>query len=1026
MRRHRPWGPGNFVLCQNALRCAALLFPLLAARMPAQVADSEGHAKPLLVLDRDFAADASLVADSKQTIVFAADARDSVGRFRLTKGTHRFCVSGGAGAFEHLLLEIEGEHSTERTLDGEGCALVFLHGENVTVRLRPGGKRPSPPAWATTTIRVDQSAPPASAAVPLVDSTNSPVGGYWAIQDTTINAQGTFGNRILTTAPGSDSHLVVDPSTAYDNLSLFQLPPISGQQLQAIPDAAGDVWSLFFYNPYVVNPCGYYCGSAYGPPPGIQIHDNGNYQFVWDLDRGQIAGDINLQANTQQSRIELMPNLQGNLTGDTFQVVFRYYPDGTQLSGLSAGEVSLSQGCNSQGKTAVFIPLNGAGVVSPPYPLATLSSGDTTLAGTAKSINIGAGSSVYWGPNPSTIQGAVVSSTSCLANGPTGQLFVEPVTNTLAVARGLLNNSCVQCAFPGQSLNYAAGSPLANFSNWNLTGADFSHTVLTNINMNSANLSGAKFLGATLTDVDLSNATLTSAGLDFTGATLTRVHFNGLDVSNFNFSMATLNQIDLGTDQTRGGSNLSFNGATLNNVGLAGLNAAAFPFMGATLCGISLSGTNGFNLLDLTSGNFAGAQVVLSSACAANLSYTKLNPAANIGLQWGGLNLTGAVVNGLQGKVLSTQSAPLNLGGAVLTGASLQGAVLDYAQGLAGQNLAGVQLNGASLRFVSLKNAQMFGAQMPNANLEGANMNGVVLTKAPDGSVGAANLAGAFLRGVNLSQAKLSGAIFSSSNFYSQVAVGSGLCTPDPNTGFTDGCATAAGATMDETAFNSAYLFGTDFTHATAQGVNFGDAFLVGANFANASLSASAGGGDSGFSGAFLQGANLSGLTLGGGVSLQNAFVDFMGGNTISLILGGEHTTFAGYWNTPGEAVCAQMTYSGATSVPVTNAQTTCPNGFGYTAGCGVTNGSNLQWKSQIDITGQASYLNNSTFTQAPASGNPICNADLKWVPLSLGRPPKHDPDDPDPPRHRRPRHKRPPGPDSSSDDNHDQQHSGH
>ena len=986
--------------------------------MLAQIVDSSGNVKPLLVYDRDFAADASLVAEPTQTLVFMADARDSIGRFRLAKGQHQFCVSGGAGVFRYLLLEGGRNAPITRRLDAKGCALVRVQGDVVSVRLRPGGERPKPPAWATTTIRVDP--PVTNVAIPLVDAKNSPVGGFWAIQDTTINALGSFGNRVLTTTPGSGSNLLVDPTTSFDGLSLFQLPRIDGRQEPAIPFDALSLWELtsnpILSSPIVVDQdeCEFFCQNAYGPPPGLQIHDNGNYDFLWDL---SAPGTVhqNLQANWGQVPLNrvalpLVPNPQGSLAGDTFHVLFRFYPDGTQLKSLNAGEVALWQGCNFQGPAAVFIPLGGAGVLSPPYPLTNLSSTYVSLDGTAKSVKITPGASLFWGPDASTIQGAAVSDTACLSSAPAGQLFVEPVANTLALAHNLLNNSCVGCELAGQTLAYPAGSPLANFAKWNLTGADFTNAVLTNLNLSGANLSGAKFKGATLTDVDLSNTTLVSSGLDFTGATLTRVHFNGLNVSNFNFTGATLNQVDLGTDQTSGGSNLSFAHATLNQVGLTGLNVAAFPFAGASLCGVSMTGTDNFHLLDLTGANFAGVHLSLSSACPANLSYTNLPPTAKLGSQWSGLNLTGAVFNGQQGKVLSTQANPLNLTGAVLTGVSLQGAVLDYAKGLAGQNLAGAKLNGDSLRFVNLQGAQMYGVQLPNANLEGANMNGVALTKSPDGTLAAANLAGAFLRGVNLSQSKLSGAIFSDANLYGETPVGTGECTPDPQTGFTDGCATAAGATMDETVFNGAYLFGTDFTNATAQGVNFGDAFLVGASFAGARLTASPSGGDSGFSGAFLQGANLNGLTLGNGVSLQNAFVDFTNdGNVIFLNLGGSHTTFTGYWNTPGEAVCAQMTYNGPTTVPVTNQQITCPNGYGYTAGCGVASGSNLNWKSQIDITAQASYLNNSTFTPAPASGNQICDADLKWVPISLRHPPK-------PPRRPRPRPRQPQRPSNPHD----------
>ena len=285
-------------------------------------------------------------------------------------------------------------------------------------------------------------------------------------------------------------------------------------------------------------------------------------------------------------------------------------------------------------------------------------------------------------------------------------------------------------------------------------------------------------------------------------------------------------------------------------------------------------------------------------------------------------------------------------------------------------------------------------------------MGGALLTAAPSGSVGAASLNGAFLRNVNLSQARLSGANFGNANFYSQAAVGTSLCTPGQD-GFTQGCATASYAVMDDTNFSNAYLFGVDFTNTTGQGVNFSGAVLVGANFNAATVAPDSIGTSSSFSGALLQGANLASLTLTGKVSFSDAYVDFTaGGNTINLVLSGNHTGFAGYWGQPGESVCAQMLYSGPTVVPATNANTTCPDTTEYSSGCGgpttSPNTANTNWKSKVDITAFASYLSNSTFTPAPANSGPqICMFDPYWIPLTLSQP------GPKPPSRRTRRHNR-------------------
>jgi uncharacterized protein YjbI with pentapeptide repeats len=191
---------------------------------------------------------------------------------------------------------------------------------------------------------------------------------------------------------------------------------------------------------------------------------------------------------------------------------------------------------------------------------------------------------------------------------------------------------------------------------------------------------------------------------------------------------------------------------------------------------------------------------------------------------------------------------------------------------------------------------------------------------------------------------------------------------------------------MDNTEFSGAYLYGVDFTGATAQGVRFGNSFLTGANFAGAVMSTDSSGSDTGFSGAFLQGTNLATTTFQNGVSLQGAFVDFSSSNTIDMSLNGQHTSFPGYWNTSGEPVCAEMSYNGPTTVPVTGPNDTCPNGNSYSNGCGTANpdGSNPAWKSPVDITQQASYQQNATYTNAPSNGQPFCAKDFKWKPFSL------------------------------------------
>jgi uncharacterized protein YjbI with pentapeptide repeats len=327
-----------------------------------------------------------------------------------------------------------------------------------------------------------------------------------------------------------------------------------------------------------------------------------------------------------------------------------------------------------------------------------------------------------------------------------------------------------------------------------------------------------------------------------------------------------------------------------------------------------------------------------------------------------------------------------SLEGADLSGLDLSGVDLTSAD-MKGARLAGTILSSATLRQTNLSGAKLYGATLDNANLEGANLQSAYLTNSPpDGIDQAASLNGAFLRNANLSFAQLSGANFTNASFYGTNGLGgsSGWSTcPVNNQGYTNGCATAHYAVMNNTVLSGAYLFGVDFTNTQATGAVFGNAVLVGANFDQAILgSDSTASTTTSLDSAFLQGANLATATLNH-VSLGGAFVDFSpNGNTIDIRLPGAHTNFAGYWGQAGQAVCAEPGYSGPTTVPATNSTITCPDGKKYTNGCGATNLSdqNSPWNNKTDISSAstpASYQNAATYT--PASVNPICADDPIW-----------------------------------------------
>ncbi|MGH9892556.1 MAG: pentapeptide repeat-containing protein [bacterium] len=248
--------------------------------------------------------------------------------------------------------------------------------------------------------------------------------------------------------------------------------------------------------------------------------------------------------------------------------------------------------------------------------------------------------------------------------------------------------------------------------------------------------------------------------------------------------------------------------------------------------------------------------------------------------------------------------------GTNLAAAILEQAILDGVSGTdqvsgATVNLSGAFLSSASLRKATLSQGKLYGATLLDADLEGADLGGAFLSNCNDASCSpkvpsAASLGGAHLKNVNLAKADLSGADFSTASFYSSSLAGTGKCT------FSNGnCATAAGATMNNTQFNQAYLVGVDFTGAQVQGVQFDGAVLIGANFGGATLAVDPTvGTNSGFQNAFLQGTQLGGAMLTG-TSLANAFLDFRaGGNDMFLHLSDVYADFPN-WHAPKHPICA-------------------------------------------------------------------------------------------------------------------------
>jgi uncharacterized protein YjbI with pentapeptide repeats len=872
---------------------------VFASFLAAQVENS-----PSILHSKEFISNPSLLAHARETVLVDNDPNpfeQPVIRYELDEGAHDFCLSGTQIDLTGMTLKEMFGDKVFTLPSYERCSRVELPGGIYELHFVHSGKhRPGPNR--SIRVQVDPPSPP------LADSNGYPIDGYWAIEmDPAIDPSHRPG-RLRAQPPFQ--HLLNDgnlygpvigdfSSSVMDEYSLFHLLGGGVTYYEpAILQAKDTHWSLvskglIFDTDYVIigNGCDYTdCTYSYAQ---THVKDLGNNKFQLFYYGSNFSQSPFFFTNSTGFSNSELTVADPNRPPATFHVVFRFFPDGTQISDLHQGEGALFQSCSYEGKAAVF--------AYGPADLTAVNSPATTIDNSAKAIRLGNNTAILWRTASSQLT-AIAADTACLPAGsaaPGGKDFeVLPLDTLLSdsSSAAALDKKCINCKLSGVDL-----------ANLDLDGWDFS---------------GADLSGATLTHVNLRNTKLN-------GAVFTGTKFSCIDVS--------------GADQN--------------------------------------------HPADLTSIDFTKFQWVPIDGCTSNFSYTLLSIAKLPPSMWKYLNLSYATFVDAQGQQLSSEAHPLDLSGTILTGVSLQGAILDYATGLAGADLTQAVLSGASLRHVDLSNAVLDGAQLNNANFDNANLSAAHFIRTlPHGA--AANLQGAFLRNANLSKGKLSGANFTNASFYSSIATA--LCIPDPNTGFTNGCATASQATIDLTNFNGAYLFGVDFTGATAQGVDFGNSFLTGANFAGATLSAdpSGSGRDTGFSGAFLQGTNLNEVILQNGISLENAFVDFGAvGNVISLELGGQHTIFPGYWNTPGQRVCAQMVYTQPTTVPQTDRNVTCPDGFRYLTGCGAAtpDASNPHWKSPVDIRPFASYQLNSTYT--PASSQPICQYDPKWIPFDSSLP---------------------------------------
>jgi len=217
---------------------------------------------------------------------------------------------------------------------------------------------------------------------------------------------------------------------------------------------------------------------------------------------------------------------------------------------------------------------------------------------------------------------------------------------------------------------------------------------LSDIDLSNTNLSGIDFTGTVLVGANLANANLV-------GANLSGINFTGTVLVGANLANANLDGVDLL------GKNLS--GTNLSGVDLSGIDFTGTILVGANLANANLAGA------DLSGKDLTGTVLI-----GANLANANLDGVDLLGKNLSGTNLSGVDLSGK--NLMGTNRVNFVFSGTELVGASLTLGSVDIDSGtiLVDANLTNANLSGADLSGIDFTGTVLVGANLANANLEGA------------------------------------------------------------------------------------------------------------------------------------------------------------------------------------------------------------------------------------------------------------------------------------------------------------------